>query len=257
MNTFIALKKVLLHFLLLIFCLVAPVEAQKVIRIGFAENYPPFYFLNSENRYEGVSFEVVSSVLTDLGYTIRVSQHENMSALIAEVKKGNVDLNVNLSATEERKQYFLFTAIPHVYESQDLISLKNTPFNYTGSLLSLSRYRVGVIYGWTHGAEFDNADFIRKVYVLDSQTQLQGLISGRFDMVVNNRFFFSEMGKKLGIASVFKSFEPSLGHLPVTVGVSRQYPDAPKLVEQLNLEISKFIKTREYLAILHASGLGK
>ena len=257
LETTTVIKRLLFTFLILSFCLTLLARDKKIIRIGFPEDFPPFYSLNAENEYEGISFEVVSRALRNLDYKIEVKQFDNMSTLFSEVKKGSVDAIVNLTATKDRKQFLDFTTNPHVYESQDLISLKTSPFTYTGSLLSLSRYKVGVIHGWTHGKDFDSADFLQKVYVLDSKKQLQGLLSGRFDLIVNNRHYFNELAQKSGVALIFSHHAPSLEDLPVTVGISKLYPESEKLVEKLNVEISEFKLTEEYRLLLKGSGLSR
>ncbi|WIO73220.1 transporter substrate-binding domain-containing protein [Porticoccaceae bacterium LTM1] len=227
---------------------------QPTLRIAIPEDYPPYYYRDKDGQFRGASFEIAQLICKRLGYHINVSQLDNMRTVLAEMDAGRQDLNINLTATPERLEVALFTKTPHIHEAQNLIVRADTDINFDGKLVPLARYRFGPIFGWTYGPQFDQAAFLDKSYVNNSSEQLRGLLSGQFDIAVNNREFFIYTAREMGVTRAFRVLDPPVYNLPVTIAVSRQYPGAEKLVSKLEREVSQLIKEDAYQEILARYG---
>ncbi len=225
-----------------------------LINIGVAENFPPFYFRDSSGDFHGASYEVVVSVLNSLGYRVRTTQYPNMRQALVQLGSGEEDIIVNLTTTESRRKVAYFTNTPHIYESQDIIVRADSNIRFDGKLRQLSPYKIGVIFGWTYGPDFDSAEYLNKEYVNSSEDQIKGLLSGRYDMLVNNKNFVRSLSTELGVSNAFKALEHSVFILPVTIAVSKVYPNALELVERLENEVIKYRRTEEYQSILTRYG---
>ncbi|WP_428773135.1 substrate-binding periplasmic protein [Vibrio sp.] len=230
------------------------VAAKPALRVVFPDDYYPFYYRDAAGDYKGASFEIVSQLCRNLGYDVKVTQLSSMRLMLDDLGSGKQDVSVNLTTTPERAKVALFTSVPHIYESQNLISRADNNVNFQGRLIDLSRYRFGPILGWTYGPQFDNAEFLNKAYVNNSVDQLKGLLSGRFDFAINNPLYFRNMALKLGVSRAFKVLEPAVFTLPVTIGVSRQYPQAAQLVQDLEQELVRFQAQAAYKEILTRYG---
>ena len=244
--------------LFVLLSLISPValakESRPIIKIGIPEHYPPFYYLDSDGEMRGASFDIVAHILKTQGYGIEVTQFANMRSLFNEMTLGRQDVIVNLTATEDRKKIALFTQTAHIYETQDFIVRADSQIQFSGKLLSVANFRFGNIYGWTYGPQFDGANYLNKVYVNDSVEQLKKLLSGQYDIAVNNKLFFYRISEQLNVENAFKVLSPSIYQLPVTIAVSRKYPNAQKLVSQLEAGVQSFKQTKQYQAILKQYG---
>lgn len=229
-------------------------DKQPLIRIGVPENFPPFYFRDQNGDFHGASYEVVVSILRSLGYRVETTQYPNMRQTLAQIGSGGEDIVVNLTGTPSRRKVAYFTNTPHIYESQDVIVRADSNIRYDGKLLQLSPYKIGVIFGWTYGPDFDTADYLTKEFVNNSEDQIKGLLSGSYDMMVNNKNFVKSLTTELGVSNAFKAVDNSVFILPVTIAVSKVYPNAIELVERLENEVIKFRQTAEYKTILKRYG---
>ncbi|WP_440905455.1 substrate-binding periplasmic protein [Catenovulum sp. SX2] len=226
----------------------------KTLRVGAPQDFAPFYYMGDDGEFKGVSYEIFSLIAQKMDYQIELTRYANMRLLLAEIETGQQDIVMNLTATDERKKIALFTQTPHIYETQDLIVRADSSVPYTGRLLQLVPYKIGVIYGWTYGEQFDSAKYLKKLFVSDSQEQLRGLFAGRYDIAINNQHFFRQLSDKLALNNAFKVLKPSIYKLPVTMAVSKKYPNAQKLIQELELQVQAVIKTEAYQQILLRHG---
>lgn len=224
-------------------------EEKPTIRVAMAEDFYPFYGMDAEGVATGASIEIAEAVLARLGYDVRVTQYSDMRSVLEALASGRQDLVVNLTKTPERSKIALFTSTPHLHETQDMIVRADSRITLSHRLLDLARYRIGVVFGWTYGPEFDAAHFLHKEPVLDSTAQLKGLLAGRFDLAVNNRQFFMSRAESLGIDNAFKVLEPAVYSLPVNIAVSRKFERSSELRDRLEQAVSDFIQTEDYTRI--------
>ncbi len=228
-------------------------SAEELI-VALSENFPPFYYLDKDNEFKGASIEITQAISEKLGYSIVVNQYPTMREALKELEDGGADIIVNLSPTNEREEYAYFTSTPHIYESQDLIVRADSSISYNGSLLQLSTYRIGTIFGWTYGPQFDRANYLQKEYVTDSRQQMAGLLAGSFDIAINNRQFFMALSTETGMNSAYKVIEPSIYKLPVKIAVSKKHPNARQLAAELEQGVKEFIVTEDYMTLLRKYG---
>ncbi|WP_188862387.1 substrate-binding periplasmic protein [Marinobacterium nitratireducens] len=226
------------------------------MKVAIPDDYPPFYYRDDNGDFRGVSFEIVEHLLRELGYDVEATQLPSMRTLLAELDAGREDLTVNLTATEERRKVALFTTTPHIVETQDLIVRADSPIRYDGDLEKLKDYRFGAIFGWTYGPAFDNAEDLERVSVNSSSDQLRGLLAGQFDIALNNRQFFQHQARDMGVSRAFRVLAPPVFELPVTIAISRRYPQAEALRDGLNSALDDFLTQPAYRDILERYGFG-
>jgi len=228
--------------------------AKPVLSVAVLDDFAPFYYQDSEGDYQGVSYEIASHVLEKLGYQFEVTQMPSMRLMLKALKDGQQDFSFNLTATEERLEVALFTQTPHVFEAQNLIVRADSTINFDGDLKNLTDYKFGPIFGWTYGSSFDSAAYLQKAYVNDSTQQLKELLSGRYDIAVNNPQYFQGISSSMGVSNAFRTLNPAVFTLPVTMAVSKKYPQAVELINALENELASFVQTETYREILSRYG---
>lgn len=249
-------KTYLLFYLLLIVYhpIAQGYDNEKKIRIAIPENFQPYYFKDSNGDFKGASIEISRIILKKLGYKIKITQFPNMKTALKEIELGKQDLNINLTATPEREMIAKFTHTPHLHETQNIIVRSDSEISFNGSLDELISYRIGVIFGWTYGPDFDNKENLDRVYVNSSPEQLRSLLSGRFDLAINNPQFFENLAENSRTKEGFKILTPAIYSLPVKMAVSNKYSDTEGLISKLNNEILLFKRSEKYRLILNKYG---
>ncbi len=216
------------------------------------KDFYPFYYKTADG-YKGASVEVVEELFHRLGYTLTFVEAP-MKRLLKGLGSGEFHIAPNLTGTPSRRLVANFTSIPHVYESHDLIVLKESKIEFDGNLEALKDYSICAISGWTHGPGFDDADYLNKKYRLTVIQQLQSLVAGRFDMAVNNREHILFLAKNHKIENKIKVLSPSIFELPVTMAISKRLKNSSELVEQLDRELIQFKKEQKYKDIMQFYG---
>ncbi|WP_432695186.1 substrate-binding periplasmic protein [Marinobacterium sp. YM272] len=246
--------RLILALALAVFSYQVRAAEKAVIRIAMPEDFYPFYAVDRDGTPGGASYEIAEAVLEKLGYEAQVTQYSDMRGALQSMAAGSQDMMVNLTSTPERDKLALFTSTPHIYETQDLIARADSPIEYNGRLLSIAQFKIGVNYGWTYGPEFDSTHYLTKAPVLDSVAQLKGLLSGTFDLAINNQQYFLSSADRLGVRSAFKVLTPSVHVLPVNLAVSRRMPNAEAFRDQLEQQVRQYITTPDYRLILRKYG---
>ncbi|SBS28701.1 putative ABC transporter arginine-binding protein ArtJ precursor [Marinomonas aquimarina] len=248
------LRRLIVLSVLLMLAGTSLASENKVLRVGLAEDFAPFYYQDQQGLFHGASYEILLAVTEKLGYQLKVRRYPSMQLLLAEMRQGKVDINPNLSNTPQRAEVALFTQTPHIFETQDIITRADHSINFSGHMLQLAPYRIGVNFGWTYGKAFDSADYLNKAYKADSVAQLKGLLAGEYDVAINNRQFFMETAAKLKASQAFEVVATPVYRLPVTIAIAKSYNNASVLRDQLEVEIVKFKVTDEYKDILTRYG---
>lgn len=243
------LIKVILACALLVLGSSVAAADKPTVRVAVPDDFYPFYGTGEDGKITGISIEVARAVLANLGYSMKIAQYSDMRSCLDAMAAGRQDLMINLTETAERRKLALFTQTPHVFETQDLIVRADSTLGYDGELPGISESKIGINYGWTYGPAFDGADYLDKEVVLDSNAQLKGLLSGQFDVVLNNQQYFLNRAEKLNILGAFKVLSPSVYVLPVNIAVSKKYSNAAEFRDKLEREVSRFVKTEEYRQI--------
>lgn len=244
------------------YCIVVPLTlftcacfaTKPVIKVAIADNYAPFYFQDKGGNFKGISVEITYSILRKMGYTMSITQYPSMKMMLKEIELGKQDMNINLTATPEREKIAIFTQEPHIFETQNLIVRADSNIQYAGALDQLKSYRLGIIFGWTYGQKFDNYNDINRVYINNSTQQLRNLLSGRFDIAVNNPQFFKTLASEVKTSNAFKILTPEVHSLPVTIAVSKRFPDAISFVNLLNEHVRTFKSSTAYVQLLKKYG---
>ncbi len=84
-------------------------DAQKKLVMGTNASFPPYEFVDDNNKIVGIDAEIAEAVANKMGYTLEIKDME-FDSLITAVQSGNIDFALaGMTVTDERKQSVNFS----------------------------------------------------------------------------------------------------------------------------------------------------
>lgn len=162
------------------------VPATERIRYCDYPVYPPVSWSDGQ-EVRGLAPQVVKAVLGGLGYDVQVVNLGNWKRCLLDAAAGRVDV-VLAYRTEQRDQGLLFANTPVLREEVALFYNRRKPVRFE-RLDDLAKYRGGLLFGESYGAEFDRlvASHDTIEYVSDSTQNFGKLIRQRIDFIPYER----------------------------------------------------------------------
>lgn len=243
-------------FLLVLFVLPAwlvPSVEAKELKVGLGElDYPPFYFMDDETL-KGAAVEIAQQISGKLGHQLIYKRYP-FARLQLLLQQGKIDLMILYFKTPAREKDAVYTELPHIYESSYLFTAKGAGLSFTGNLEDLSAYKFGNVRGYSHGKDYDGAEYLDKQPVGDEQTLLRMLIGGRFDIAVGNKPAILMQAKQTGLEDAITFMVPTVDNGPNYFAFSKARSDAQELAREFSIAIREFIDTDTYREILKKYG---
>ncbi|KEA45664.1 ABC transporter substrate-binding protein [Campylobacter mucosalis] len=154
-------------------------SAEQVIKLGLSADYPPFEFVDKDNKITGFDVELINEISKRVGFKVELA-NISFDGLIPALKAGKIDAIMSaMSATEDRKKSVDFT--DSYYATENLFIRKK------GSDISdknLAGKNIGAQLGTVQemaAGEIEGA----KVSPYDSPlTAIMALKSGKIDYVI-------------------------------------------------------------------------
>lgn len=173
-----------------------------VLRVGLEGTYPPFNFVDDNNRLVGFDVDISNELARRLGVKAEFVG-TGWTALIGGLQSDKFDVIIaQMSITEERKQSVDFTT-PYVISGAVLISRAGD--GRFSQLNDIVGHRVGVGLGTTFETVARSVDGADVRTYDDFQAYSQELITGRLDVIINDQltagFNIKEHGLPLQITS--------------------------------------------------------
>jgi ABC-type amino acid transport substrate-binding protein len=247
------LLPVLMFFCALLMMWTAPIQA-KELRVGLGElDYPPFYFEKDGNLH-GAAIEITQHIAQKLGHTL-VFRRYPWARVQLYLKTGDVDAVILYFKTPEREKDVVFTDIPHLYESSSLFVAKGTETPFNGTLSDLWSYRFGNVRGYSHGKEYDGAEYLNKHIVNNETLLIRMLVKGRIDIAVGNKPAIIMYAKQEGLHDKITFLTPPIDKAPNFFAFSKSRKDAAGLAKEFSTEVKKIIASERYQHILKRYGL--
>jgi polar amino acid transport system substrate-binding protein len=243
----------LLTFAVFLFILpIFPVNSDDVtkLKVVFTHWYPYTY---KEQTEKGFEIDIFKAVMKIMGIKAQFRQFP-FERCLKMVEKGNADVIISLLKTPYRAQYIIFPD-EYVSISKNLFFVKaGDKIKYRGSLKSLEKYTIGVVAGFSYGNEFDGADYLRKESVPDTGRLINMVVSGRYDLGIENHVILKTAAKKLGLIRSIRLLYPPVHSNKLYVGFSK-ISRFEKLAADFSDALRQFKTTQEYKSILRNYGI--
>ncbi len=96
------------------------------LTIAMFPYYPPYQFINSDNDIVGFFIEYTELIEEKINYKFQRKYYATWPNLMADVRKGKIDLVLHIQATNSRKTYLNF--VTELFESQHIIATRKDTF---------------------------------------------------------------------------------------------------------------------------------
>ncbi len=131
-------------------------NAKSKITIVRGQDFPPYHFVDRSGFETGFLIEIIQSVANKIDIEVKFEQ-QSWSRCLLMVKLGKADAMMNLFKTDERIEFMHFSNNILAYETNQFFKRNKSSFKYDGDLLMLSSYKIGAIFNYSYGVEFDSA----------------------------------------------------------------------------------------------------
>ncbi len=174
--------------------------ADRIIRIGGDNNYPPYEFVDQNGNYKGFNVDIMRAVAIELGIDIELIPMSWETAIYS-LRQGEVDAIQGMTETSLREEMFDFTK-ELVINSQNIFVMKNT--THIAGLEDLSGVRVAFQAGDVTDeilAEVPNIIPIEKENQMEA---IDALLNGEVEAFMGNRLTGIYYIQKKGFAGEVK-----------------------------------------------------
>lgn len=210
------------------------VQAADSIKINAYIGHPP-YLYNEGGQQAGLYMRIVDLTFKAIGQPYSVNTLSFKRGLY-QTTAGN-GVMVGLLKTDQRMQTLDFSEPFYQERVSVYLDQQRTPLIKTVN--ELDGLTIGILLGWSYGAEFDQAKENNRFYTSDSnlETNLNLLAKGRLDAVIHPELSVIYVLNKLGLRDkVFLASEPlALGniHIAARKGTHKE------LLEKFNKKLSE------------------
>ncbi|MCG8074491.1 MAG: transporter substrate-binding domain-containing protein [Candidatus Thiodiazotropha endolucinida] len=109
------------------------IEAHPVIRVHNELNWPPFNY-TQDGEPQGFSIDFMNLVAERTGFEVEYISGPSWNEFLQMMKKGTLDVMLNIVKTPERQKYLLFTQ-PYADNPNAILSKKDKPYDSIESLI--------------------------------------------------------------------------------------------------------------------------
>lgn len=223
------------------------------LKVGLGElDYPPFYYVN-DDKITGIAIEIAQEVARRSGYTLDYHRVP-WKRLQYKLREGSLDMVILYFKTQERARDVIYTDIPHVYENSYIVVPKTMQLQFDGSLRSISDKQFFYVRGYSHGKDFDSADYLNKQTVNNETELLRRITSGRPFIGVGNKpalLMYSEQAK---LSDKIRFLEPPIDRGENYMAFSKKRSDAKVLAALFSKHFKQYSETEDYQKVLSKYG---
>jgi len=213
-------KKLITSTLMILVTFFIPkVLSQESIKIASMDNFAPYNSRGKDGAYIGIDVAIIEAVLNELGIKYTHMPLPWNRAVI-EFEKGTADMLFQLEMTPERYEKWNMVG-PIRKNNFAYFVQKDSNIRDIKMIKDLKGLDIGLIRGYSYSKEFLDADYLTKAYVTDITQNVNKLMRGRIDIVMENELPFKYESKKMGFENVFRM-------LPTYSSESERYVAFPK-----------------------------
>lgn len=213
------------------------------LKIGTAANYPPFEFINDQNKITGFDIDLVQELSKRAGFEYKFV---NMSfdGIIPALKAGKIDgVASAMSATDERRKSIDFTKS---YYSTENIYLKKKSNNKITDKKSLKGKKIGAQLGTVQEIAAKDIDGAKVVPAEETVPLILGLKAGKMDAVIlDSSIGYGYLKQNPDLVEFFKESDGSEGF-----SMAFDKGKHKELIEKINAALDEIKKDGTYDKLL-------
>lgn len=221
-----------------------PAQADNLV-VGLSElDYPPYYY-EEAGQLKGAAVELAETAAAQLGHTLSY-QRLPWARVQYSLRSGRVDMSILYFHTAERAEDVVYTDQPYLEEASYLVAPRHLEVSYNGNLRALSDYHFVQVRGYSHGEEYDQADYLKKLTVNNEADLLKALATRRPFIGVGNRPTLEYHARRLELTERIRFLEPALSQNRNYLAFSRANPRAEQLADEFSAVLNEFVETEAF-----------
>ena len=220
------------------------------LKVNITE-WRPFQYFNKDGQAEGLQVDLVSEVLESAGCKATF-QKRRFFKTIEELKSGEVDIAINATITEDRKEFANFS-VP--YRNEILVLYATAPFinrcqKDSLAVLINDGLRLGLQKESVYGKSVDNIlkqqGLSQKIHYLDKISDNYKLVmNNEIDGVIDEPIPAAYHIRKNHLEKKLESCQVPVYSNPVSFMFSKKSV-SPEVIERINQAIIKIKQTDNY-----------
>jgi len=213
---------------------------EKKISIAIELNWAPF--ASKDLKGGGYTTEIAKIILERIGYKVNLAFLPWQRALTS-TQDGKYAGLPGIYYTQERAKTLAYTDAISTTK-QVFFKKKEKRITYKGNLRELIPYKIGVIRGYAHSKEFDDADFLKIYKVSNLEQLIEMLLLNRIDLFVESKKSTYYMLQKNfpKDKNSLETLDLVLKSQKIYMSFSRKFPNYKDLITKFNRTL-KIIQT--------------
>jgi len=210
-------------------------------------SWPPYVEKSIETK--GLAMEIITTAMQRKGYQPRINI-EIWSRVLEGVEIGVYDVVAAIWKTPERENKLLFSN-PYLINQIKFIKMKKTEVKYQ-NLDDLTGYLIGIVRDYAYDEAFLKSQVLIKIPQNHIVQNLLKLTKGEIDLTLGDERALSyEINHYMsGYAPQLEFLSKPLSQRSLHIAVSKQNPNAKKIVADFNQAIDKMKKDGSLDAII-------
>ncbi len=227
--------------------------ANESITIVRGQDFPPYHYIDENGSEKGFVIETINGVARLMEISVTYKQYP-WSRCINMIEKGYADAMMNLFKTKRRMQFMEFSDNILVYETNSLFSLQTKELAYTGTISSLTPYKMGTIRNYSYGKLFDHVHFPIN-FQMETETELiNSLINNRCEVIIGNKLVIFNLLKTMKLKSQIKMLSPDVSKDPLYISFSKRRKHKA-LSQSFSKHLKQFKSSQDYQKLIQAYSL--
>jgi two-component system, NarL family, sensor histidine kinase EvgS len=183
------------------------IKNNPVIRVGVAENFPPFSYYGTDEQYYGITADFLAAVSTETGLRVKVYRYATIGDLFKGLADNKIDMVADVSPSQNRRKLVSFTRpyliTPMALIVRDSVTGVDSFEKLNGKVLIIPNNHVFIPY------IEKNYPKIKMMKVQDVQDAFKSLSDGKGDALLQplntaRYYIFSLYENKLKISTTFE-----------------------------------------------------
>ena len=211
-------------------------NAQKEITIGAMDGWAPFNFKNYQGEASGIGAGIVELLNTKMDGKLKIVS-DSWSSIYAKTQVGELHAIMDITPKPEREEYFAFTRsylhVPHV-----IVSRKNEPKFSDLKAIEGKKVALEKDIGTISHLQKNHPTIFIQTYE-NTSLCLDALSRGEVDAYIGNRAVVNYiMAQELLDNLKIDALDTSRKGSPLSIGISKKYPQLQTILQKLMDEIS-------------------
>lgn len=205
------------------------IRAHPVIRHGYATDWPPFEFVESDGRYQGVAADYLRLIEERTGLRFEAQPGLEWQTSLQALEEGRIDMLPCMSETNARRRFMLFT---RTYINYPVVIVTRTDAPFVGALSDLSGQVAAAPRGY-YTADLLIQDYpdVRLLYTDTIDQALRKVSIGEAEATMDNLAVMSQQISRLGLTNL-KIAAPTEYRSEMRMGVRKDFPELRSILDK-------------------------